>query len=219
MLELIIMFWGRVFLFLIFALFPFGQLEKLPLGINGVSIYLHDLVLVLVWVWLLIKKRSWIEDLKRSKMANRFGIFIAVAFLSWLTALSKWGVGPSIFGLAYLTRFVLLSGVYFAVRVLVDGGEVRIGQVNKLLRSGIFWTAVFGWIQYFFWPDLTYLKYLGWDDHYFRLTGTFLDPNFMGLVLVLGLGLEFSRKRPTFFKSSGAIAFVSLFEYPSILAK
>ncbi|MBU2592687.1 O-antigen ligase family protein [Patescibacteria group bacterium] len=192
--------WGRILLFLLFLFFPFGQLEKLPLGIGGVSIYLHDLVLILLWVWLLVKKRSWLEDLKRSGIVNRFGIFAVVAFLSWLIALLKWGFGPSLLGLAYLIRFVLLSGVYFVIWVLVDSGEAKAGQVNKLLRGSIFWTAIFGWIQYFFWSDLTHLKYLGWDDHYFRLTGTFLDPNFMGIILVFGLGLEFLRKRPTFFK-------------------
>jgi len=44
--------------------------------------------------------------------------------------------------------------------------------------------ALFGLVQYFFWPDLIALKYLNWDDHYFRLISLFLDPNFTGIILI-----------------------------------
>jgi len=46
---------------------------------------------------------------------------------------------------------------------------------------------ILGWLQYIFMPDLTQLKYFGWDDHLFRLSSTFLDPGFTGIVLVLGV--------------------------------
>ncbi len=36
------------------------------------------------------------------------------------------------------------------------------------------------------------MDYFGWDDHFYRLTGTILDPNFFGILMVIGLGLEFS---------------------------
>ena len=53
-----------------------------------------------------------------------------------------------------------------------------------------FFVGISGWIQYLWIPDLTSLKYLGWDDHAYRLTGTFLDPTFTGIILVFGLILS-----------------------------
>ena len=48
-------------------------------------------------------------------------------------------------------------------------------------------TAIFGLLQYFFLPDTRFLEAYGWDPHYYRVIGTFLDPGFLGLILVLSL--------------------------------
>jgi hypothetical protein len=40
-------------------------------------------------------------------------------------------------------------------------------------------------LQYVFLPDTRFLRVLGWDDHYYRLIGTLLDPNFTGLSLIV----------------------------------
>ena len=58
--------------------------------------------------------------------------------------------------------------------------------INSLLAVSIA-SSVFGILQYLIWSDLTALKYLGWDDHLLRMVGTFLDPTYLGLILVLGI--------------------------------
>lgn len=45
--------------------------------------------------------------------------------------------------------------------------------------------ALFGLFQYIVLPDTRFLMNLGWDDHYYRLLGTFFDPNFAGMGLIL----------------------------------
>lgn len=42
-----------------------------------------------------------------------------------------------------------------------------------------------GFMQYFLYPSLRNLIYFGWDQHFYRMFSTFLDPNFFGLFLVL----------------------------------
>ena len=37
----------------------------------------------------------------------------------------------------------------------------------------------------FVYPDLRNLWYLGWDPHYYRVFATLLDPNYVGILLVL----------------------------------
>jgi hypothetical protein len=45
--------------------------------------------------------------------------------------------------------------------------------------------ALLGWVQYLLIPDLRFLKFFSWDDHLNRLTGSFLDPGYMGIIMVL----------------------------------
>jgi O-antigen ligase len=53
-------------------------------------------------------------------------------------------------------------------------------------------STVFGWIQFFLFPDLKPFTVWGWDMHLFRLAGTFLDPTFLGLIIVFGLVISIS---------------------------
>ena len=74
--------------------------------------------------------------------------------------------------------------------------------------------GILGLMQFFLYPDLRNLMYLGWDPHYYRLFSTLLDPNFVGIILVLtlilGCGL-WKKKQKNFFLMIGQlIGFVSL---------
>jgi O-antigen ligase len=55
------------------------------------------------------------------------------------------------------------------------------------MSGGVF--ILLGYLQYFFYTDLRGIFHLGWDEHLYRLTSTFLDPNFAGIFIVLVLFL------------------------------
>lgn len=72
------------------------------------------------------------------------------------------------------------------------GYSLLLVALLRLLKPGVHHTwlliiglsiTVTGLGQYFFYPDLRFLGQ-GWDPHYYRLTGTLLDPGFTGLLLV-----------------------------------
>jgi hypothetical protein len=46
---------------------------------------------------------------------------------------------------------------------------------------------IFGFLQYFLWPNLTYFNALNWDPHLNRLVSTFFDPTFTALLYLLFL--------------------------------
>jgi O-antigen ligase len=79
------------------------------------------------------------------------------------------------------------------------------------LFSG-FLFILLGLFQYFFFPDLRWLVYFGWDDHYYRLVGTLLDPSYTGLLLVLLIIylLKEVRDRGKFYYLYLLLAFISL---------
>lgn len=69
---------------------------------------------------------------------------------------------------------------------VIKDNIVKKDSILKLLISICVLIAVLGWIQYLWFPDLRDLKFIGWDDHLYRLASTFLDPAFTAILLVLG---------------------------------
>lgn len=88
-----------------------------------------------------------------------------------------------------LTLPELFTSVLYLIRLLVYYSLLplisSLSKNNKRLLS-IVMTAVgigivaVGFVQYYFYPNLRNLYYLGWDDHLYRLFSVFLDPNFAG---------------------------------------
>ncbi len=87
----------------------------------------------------------------------------------------------------------------------------------KLWLKGLYAVGVglglIGLIQFFMYPDLRNLMYLGWDPHYYRLFSTLLDPNYMGLLLVftllMGFGI-FTKKHSVWIIAGQLVTFVAL---------
>lgn len=161
----------QVILFAVLSIFPFGRLlGHWPL----------DVVVGLAGLWglLAFRQRSTaFKALSGFMLAAIFSFFVALPGTGW-PAVAKGGL--------YLIR---LLGYWlfldFVVNLVRKNPEIK-PLLFRSLMVILGAVAVFGWIQYFFYPDLTALKHLGWDDHLYRLVGTFLDPGFTSLFLVLG---------------------------------
>lgn len=204
----------KLLIFLYFLAFPLGQLTRLPLSALGgqliktpeIRVYLTDLViagLVGGWLgWKLVRRGKFISP----SLTGPIFLFSGFAFLSLIfnTPLLS-GREVAVAGL-YLVRWVVYAGVYFVIYDLIHNPRVKISNLktyisNLLIGAGVV-SAIFGLLQYFFLPDTRFLYYSGWDDHYYRLIGTFLDPGFTGMIYVLTLILlisfywkEFSKKK------------------------
>lgn len=155
-----------IFLYLI--LFPFGKL----LGILPDIIILVICALSFLSLNFRTKKSAWIN-------------FIAVCVFSLFFSLIFFNPPQILTGALYLVRFV--SYIIFSKIIWDKYGKSKDKKelmIQSLIAIGFF-VAVFGWIQYLVFPDLTALKIFGWDDHYFRLVSTLLDPAFTGIILVL----------------------------------
>ncbi|MBI2326329.1 O-antigen ligase family protein [Candidatus Collierbacteria bacterium] len=153
-------------LLLIISIFvwPFGQLLQLtPLG-SPLHLQSLDIISALLFLSLFISSSR--KKITQDPLFKPLVIFCLVALLSR---------GDP----AYLLRFVSYTSFYFAFRVV----EFRRYYPYIVISSMIFMTI--GLLQYFILPDTRFLTYLGFDDHYFRLIGSLLDPNFTGLVLVV----------------------------------
>lgn len=122
----------------------------------------------------------------KTKVLKYLSYFLAIAAFSYFVSIFVFKK-EAIYGAFYLLRLTVYT---FFVNYVWN--FVKLGKSNKkllldsLLAVSVI-SAIFGWIQYFAVPDLKPLYYIGWDMHLYRLAGTFLDPTFLGLIIVFGL--------------------------------
>lgn len=183
--------------FLLLIIFPFGQLGRLTLGESEAALQINDVVvgfLVGGWVVLNLIKR---KKFNPPPLSKPIFIFFSLALLSILVNLPSWE--GNLTGGLYLLRWAEYAGLYFFLyEAFLDKKFTRGKTLRILTVSGVI-VGFIGILQYFLYPDLRNLYYLGWDPHYFRVFSTFFDPAFTGMILVLTLILLvifFFRERP-----------------------
>lgn len=149
----------------------FGQLPTLIGQMTGYMFKPADLVLLVLLFTNIDKLRVF-----KSLSPLLFSSLIALLFFPFQSLFA---------GFAYLVRILailVLGRVIYTQPKMIDRK-----QVISILLSILGLIGVFGWIQYLFIPDLRTLAVLGWDDHYFRLASTYLDPAFTGILMVIGV--------------------------------
>ena len=173
----------NIFIFLFLILFPFGQIIRLSFDFLGASIPVQpiDIIVGLGALYAVFKNY-------RKPEIFRFIIsFLNVAIFSYMISVFIFNTQNVIYGLFYLVRLAS----YFCFLIYVWNFVKENAKNKKLLIDSLLvvsvTSAVFGWVQFFTVPDLKALTIYGWDMHLFRLVGTFLDPAFLGLILVFGL--------------------------------
>jgi hypothetical protein len=168
-----------VLLFLI--LFPFGQLLKQSFQFDSFVITLQpmDVVAGLAFVYVLLKR-------KKIPVSTKYILdFLIVLAISLLYSLTIFSLREVFIGFFYLVRLIS----YFAFFLLVYDFATSAKERKLLFNSLIvvcFFIAMFGWIQYFLYPDLRTFTVWGWDDHLYRLVSTFIDPGFTSIILAFG---------------------------------
>jgi len=162
-------------IFLALAIFSFGQIIKIGF------LQPIDIVVGVGALWAILKKMS-------KPIYFRFvNLLLAVLIFSFIASIPIFASQNLIYGFLYLLR--LAAYLYFYVLVwnfVRENNENRKVLLKSLLALSTI-SAIFGWIQYVFYPNIKAFTIWGWDDHYLRLTGTFLDPTFLGLIIAFGI--------------------------------
>lgn len=184
----------KFFLISLVFLLSLGQLQRIQITSN-IAFYLHDLLIVGFLVKELfagnLQIKKIIENAKKIKDYSKKIIFI---FL--IVFLGSWGLAFlegrfDYRAVLYLTR--LISYVCFVFLL-----QKKLKDKSWLWRLVSFNILLLGFIQYLFLPDLRFLIYEGFDDHFYRLTSTILDPAFTGLIFVFNLNYYLWQKKKNY---------------------
>jgi len=168
-----------IFLFLI--IFPFGQIIRIGI------LQPLDVIVGLAAAYSIIKKQEVPEFFKHLRP------FLFIAGISWIFSIFFFHQVTVLYGLLYLIRLI----AYFYFGIYVWNFVKKKKDNKKLLMDSLFAlsivSAFFGWLQFFILPDIRPFFVWGWDLHFLRIVGTFLDPTFLGLIIVFGLILSIYR--------------------------
>lgn len=174
-------------LFLIALVWPFGQIFELPF-LGSARLYLLDLLVLALSLSLLSKKT--LQSIKSDSLFKPLAYFFLIAAFSLLLALPNLSLEGGATAALYLFRWLTYTSIYFALRTIKFDQKVF-----KVILASLAAFTLLGLAQYLFLPDTRFLFYLGFDDHFYRLIGTFLDPNFTGLALLIFVFLLLSRPK------------------------
>jgi len=160
--------------------FPLGNLVRIPIY-QEVTILPSDIILGLILIISL--KKYWQE--RTIQLLSEFKallVLVTILLTSLLANLSYQSEISLMVSVLYIVRFLLYTQLLFVFRWVKKDFKEKF-LIRMLLAGGV--TVVLGLLQYFFAPDLRPYTVYGWDEHYRRLFGTFLDPNFFGIFLVM----------------------------------
>jgi O-antigen ligase len=156
-----------------------GQITALQVS-PGVRITLLDAGVALVLLYAATKQG------KKRFIPTLWAPILGFVGISLLSLALTWGRVPLYVvggGLLYIIRWIMYAALYWVAASSVFSASTLLGT----LMASATGVAILGFVQYWLYPNLRNLYYLGWDPHFQRLFSTLLDPNFVGIVLVLAL--------------------------------
>lgn len=174
-------------------LFPFGHLLTLRLNLLGKSIPLNvsDAISFLFLILFFVRK------LRYPTVFVYLRNFLFVALFSNIFFIATNGISNSIVGSLYFMRIISYAAMFIVVWNSISNNKFILNRIFDYLIVVTFFIAIFGWLQYLLYPDLRNLIVFGWDDHLFRIVGTFIDPTFTAILLVFGVLLSLIKYQQT----------------------
>lgn len=188
-----------------FLLFTLGQLGRISFLQGRATLYLYEVPLVCLLAFLLflykMKPITFFIDQYKS-----VAVFFIVLSLTLLISLFRYSSTENLIAMLYFLR-LLAYFVFFMYFFYFLKFERQLAQFFRIpLLLFLIFVLVSGFLQYFLYPDLRNLFYLGWDPHLYRVFGTFFEPviaaSIYGLLLIF---IFFNRK---FFTKNAFLQFV-----------
>lgn len=151
-----------------------GNLVRMPL-VQNVEVPFIDLAVGLILLRYVPYFISHWKTLLKQRLFQCTLFFLFVALTSLIVHASSLGFTPAFASSLYIIRLALYMSMLFIPL------HISTRHIYGLIAGFTF----IGLAQYVLYPNLRNLFYLGWDDHYLRLFGSLLDPNFTGVLCVL----------------------------------
>lgn len=166
----------------VFVTFPLGVLIRVSVTPQA-YVYPVDLFVLLFVLYGLYR----VLQKKKIVWFGQWKFFVGVAMCSLLIN-SLW-LEPRALIVSSLYLFRLIAYFFMIPIIAYLFSKKDVQWLIHVISISLVTTVLIGVLQYFLYPDLRNLMYLGWDEHLYRVFSTFLDPNFASVLFVLLLWL------------------------------
>lgn len=175
----------RLLVLAVIASLSLGQLTRITLTPTS-AFYFHDVLamIFLISSWPNFKKLFSSTKIKKiiARKYKQHPVLTVSLICIFLLSLSQTFFSP--IASLYLCRFIVYTlFLFFVWQEKIFNRQ----EWQQLMQIFFLALAIFGLLQYFFLPDPSFLENLGWDDHRYRLIGTWFDPAFTALAYTFGL--------------------------------
>ncbi len=163
-----------------FLLFSLGQLGRISFINQQINVYLYEVFVGLLVVMLLFKFRS--KPLAHCiKNFKSIILFFGVLLFSFVINITNYNLRENLVAFLYFFRLIMYF-IFFVYLSFYINKEKKQSLITKGIAIFMVITIVFSLIQYFLYPDLRNLFYLGWDPHLYRMFGLFFDTSVSGAI-------------------------------------
>jgi glycosyltransferase involved in cell wall biosynthesis len=175
--------WLRLVFLSLFGVLILGQLGRMQWD----SAIRTPLIEVVIGIWLVSYSLTKPWKLKLAVPSYVWGwillgsVMVMSVGMNWEMIRESWHVP-----LLYLLRFLGYGLFWWSIAHAYERKILRFPLRRGLLTVVLAWAGL-GLVQYVLLPDTRFLYEFGWDDHYYRLLSTLLDPGYTALLLVLGI--------------------------------
>lgn len=153
------------------VLYGLGQLGRVHIPDQPIYFYLYELFIVFITLILIftykqrpLKHYDFTHPIILFLVWMGISIFISFFYYSWI---------ENFIAFLYAVRLFIYGvfTVYFYYFIHIE--KIKLSRLIFILSIWILLSSV---IQYFLYPNIGNIAYLGWDPHVSRLVGIFLDP-------------------------------------------
>jgi hypothetical protein len=189
------------------VLLSLGQIGRVSLFGQQLNAYLYELPLIaLIFILILRYKHKPLIVIKEKLTSALF--FIAYLAVVFVLTVFQYNFTDNLISSLYLVRL----GIYFSFFGYLWFHLKKRPEFKEVLFNGLVifsvLTFLFSVVQYLLYPNLRNISYLGWDPHWFRMVGTFLDPPIAGAVFgLLVLYFFYEKKLPAVYRFGSITAF------------
>ncbi|MBI1862521.1 O-antigen ligase family protein [Candidatus Microgenomates bacterium] len=160
-------------IYIIFFLFSLGSLGRISFLGQQVNIYLYEIVYAL-YLCVLVAKHRTRPLSEHTNLYKYGGFFLLAAVTTFAVSAFSFSTQQNSVAILYLAR---LSAYILGFPYLLHHVKEKnmSGRVTRALLLYIILTTAASIVQYFYYPNLRNLEYLGWDPHQYRMFGTVFD--------------------------------------------
>ena len=171
----------KIFFNITIFLFTFGQLGRISFFNQQINGYLYEFGMFAILL-LLVFKYKLKPIILICKNCRVFLFFITILLFSYVIDFFKFSLFENFIAFLYLLRLIFYLAFWRYCYYLMKIDKKNFWQLTNAFFVFSFLTFIISFIQYFLYPDLRNLFYLGWDPHLYRMFAVFFDTSLAAAV-------------------------------------